>query len=198
MTKLNNIDPFDEALRIIFLEASKDVGETDVSLEMNSVLAFNEAIMKEDRYEDLIARLSSITAQMSFGQLLQQTIDGTHVTEVKLAEAANLPPAVIENLKADSMYTNNVPIVLFRNLLTFLNIPYNAAEKAIRKTFEIIQRNHSFNREATSVLIPAFRKGPHSSRESVSRSMTKGDGKELFENEEALQKYLSRLNELMK
>lgn len=95
-------------------------------------------------------------------------------------------------------FTNNVPVVLFTKLLSALNISFKAAEEAIYKTFNILQSQATIQHSSSSGLNPAFRKGYHTSRESFSKNSPKTDGKELFENKEALEKYLTRLDELMK
>jgi hypothetical protein len=102
---------------------------------------------------------------------------------------------MIKDLQRDSIYPNNVPVVLFRKLLAALKISFQSAERAIRQTFEQLQSQSGVVFQAG--LSPAFKKGNFASRESLYKSAPPSDGKELFQNEEALNRYLNKLSELM-
>lgn len=187
-------DGLDEALRIIYLETAKD--QVDTEKEMTYILASEGVDMDPFRYQQLMEKLGAIINEQSFGKLLQQVI-GNEQTDAQVAAAAQLPAQVIADLMEDTIYTNNVPIVLFRNLLVAFNISFRSAERAIRKTFDMLQSQDTIRKATLSGFNPAFRKGYYVSKESFVRNTPKSDGKELYENKEALEKYLSRLNELM-
>lgn len=87
--------------------------------------------------------------------------------------------------------------MLFKNLLSYLNISFSSAEKGIRKTFELLQAKLSPTLNSHSVH-PAFRAGLFLSKSDYNAHFANlSDGKELYENKEALDKYLNRLNELL-
>lgn len=193
----NKIDTLDEALRVIFLEGAKDASDT-ADAEMQLILSSPADIaMSEDKKVLLMQKLNTVIASLSFGQLLQQAMQNLNVTEGVIAEKSKIPVSVVTDLKNDVIYPNNVPIVLFKNLLSALSLSFKPVETAIRKTFEILQSQVAVKNESPSGFSPAFRKGYYTSRESFTKISPKTDGKELFENKEALEKYLSRLNELM-
>lgn len=193
----NKIDTLDEALRLIFLESSKDASDTSDG-EMQLILSSSvDVIMNEEKEALLIEKLNAVIAPSSFGQLLEEAMQNLNTTEEVVAAKSNVPVSVVAELKNDTIYTNNVPIVLFKSLLSALNLTFKPVESAIRKTFEILQSQIVVKNDNQSGFSPAFRKGYYTSRESLSKSSHKPDGKELFENKEALEKYLSRLNELM-
>jgi hypothetical protein len=198
MNKLNNMDTLDEALRIIYLESAKESEYSETSKEMEIILASEGIQMNPEAYDILMKKLSSITSELSFGQVLQQAIVNAGTTDEAITESLQFPVNVIVDLKKDTIYTNNVPIVLFKNLLVRLNISFQVAERGIRKTFDILKSQISLKEAEFSGFTPAFRKGFHSSRESIVKTTPRSDGKELFENKEALDKYLERLHELMK
>lgn len=196
MDTQNKIDSLDEALRLIYLEAAK---ETDIQVstkEIKYILSNDTTIqMSENRKKMLLERLKEVGVSLSFGQIVQKALDESN--EKSVLEKSNLPLEVLNELKRDSIYTNNVPIIFLKNLLSILNIPFSTAEAAIKKTFEMLQRQDSIKQNDCSVFSLAYRKGYYNSRESMNRNTSKSDGKELFENKESLEKYLKRLSELM-
>lgn len=196
MDTQKKIDTLDEALRVIFLEGAKetDVAETEMQMLLSSPISVN---MDNERKLALLQKLNSLAESLSFGQLLQQAMQYMGATEELIAEKVKLPISVIGELKNDTIYTNNVPIVFFKGLLSSLNISFKSAEAAIRKTFEMLQNQTTIKNNALSGFSPAFRKGYYTAKESFSKSSPNTDGKELFENKEALEKYLTRLSELM-
>jgi len=197
MNTPNKIDTLDEALRVIFLESAKETDTINPEQEMNQILSSANVVMSDTKKNLMLEKLNAVSTSLSFGQLLQKTIVDLSTTEVVIAEKSSLPVDIIENLKNDSIYTNNVPIKLFKNLVSFLNISFKSVEESVRKTFEILQSPAVTKNDSFSGFSPAFRKGYYTSRESLTKNTPSTDGKELFENKESLEKYLSRLNELM-
>jgi hypothetical protein len=197
MNTPNKIDTLDEALRVIFLESAKETDAINPEQEMNQILSSANFVMSDAKKTLMLEKLNTVSTSLSFGQLLQKAIVDLSTTEAVIAEKSNLPVEIIENLKNDSIYTNNVPIKLFKNLVSFLNISFKAVEESVRKTFEILQSPAVVKSDSFSGFSPAFRKGYYASRESLTKNTPATDGKELFENKESLEKYLSRLNELM-
>lgn len=196
MDSPNKIDTLDEALRVVFLESAK--GTEEAGAEMQLLLTAPVSVsMSDEKKAFLIQKLNTVITSLSFGQLLQQVMGNLNITEEVVAEKSKLPVSVIVDLKNDTIYTNNVPIVFFKQLLLALNLSFKPVEEAIRKTFEMLQSQVSLKSSNLSGFSPAFRKGYYTSRESLSKNSPNTDGKELFENKEALEKYLTRLNELM-
>lgn len=193
----NKIDTLDESLRIIFLESAKDADVENLEKQMTFMLPSMEIAMSDQKKGLLLQKLNAVIASLSFGQLLQQAMQTISASEALVAEKSNLPINVIQDLKEDVIYTNNVPIKLLKNLLTVLNISFNSVESTIRKTFEMLQSQAFIKNDSFSGFSPAFRKGYFTSREKFSNNTPKSDGRELYENKEALEKYLTRLNELM-
>ncbi len=194
----NNIDALDEALKLIFLENPKESNVSSLEKEVEQLLSFSPVkTMAANKMALLIQKLNVVATSLTFGQLFQQALKKENLAEESIAEKIKLPIDVILELKMDNVYTNNIPIVLFRNLLSTLNLSFKSVETAIRKTFEVLQNQVEPRQSNLSGFSPAFRKGFYTSRESFSKNSHKTDGKELFENKEALEKYLIRLNELM-
>ncbi len=195
METQNTIDSIQEALRIIYLEDAK---EHLVSAEKQmSFLLSSQTQMKDDKKELLFEKLNDVMCSLTFGQLLQHRIQQLGISETLIAEKADLPVTVIKELQKDAIYTNNVPIVFLKKLLVQLNLSFASAERAIHKTFDSLQSQVMMKTTSCSGFSPAFRKGNDTSRQLITDSRMKIDGKELFENREALNKYLARLDNLM-
>lgn len=196
MNANNHIDMLDETLKIYFLESAK-TDETVLHQELSVILSNDKLVeMSNAMRLKLMSRLKDVLQQVSFGQLITEAIQKNNIEAEALAEQTGLPVPVLNELQADTVFTNNVPIVFLKKLLHSLNISYQVAEQAIRNTFELLQHRIPSSASFNGVT-PAFKKGNLSSRESFIKNMPKTSGKELFQNEEALNRYLNRLNELM-
>lgn len=191
----DNIEIMDEALRILVLERASNAEHVDQ--EMSMILSNDSLLdMPSAKKEMLFAALNDIVTTPSLGQVIQEKLQQMNITSAQLSDTVKLPVQVIDRLTSDDLYTNNVPIVLFKNLLNYLNIKFSAAEKCIRKTFELLQ-SKVFNHDANIALTPAFRNSLYTSKSITVPSQRATDGKELFENSEAMEKYLNRLRELL-
>ncbi len=196
MNANNHIDMLDETLKIYFLESAK-TDETALHQELSLILSNDKLVEMPDAMRlKLMNRLKDALQQVSFGQLIAEALQSNNIDADNLAELSGLPVPVLKELQADTIFTNNVPIVFLKKLLQTLNISYQVAEQAIRNTFELLQHRIPSSTSFNGVT-PAFKKGNLSSRESFIKNMPKTSGKELFQNEEALNRYLNRLNELM-
>jgi hypothetical protein len=195
---MNNIDITDEALRIVYLERSKELEDVKGEHELNFILSASyPSVMDEPKKNRLLEHLMDIAFSMSFGELLAKKMAQQSMNKEGLAQQAKLPHSIVNDLLADNIYTNNVPIIILKNLLNTLQINFSAAENGIRKTFEILQ-NRISSTELLGAQKPAYRKGLFISKEAFSNPQGKNEGKELYENKEALEKYLHRLDELLK
>lgn len=177
MNTPNKIDTLDEALRVIFLESAKETDAINPEQEMNQILSSADFVMIGTKKTLMLEKLNAVSTSLSFGQLLQKAIVDLNTTEAVIAEKSSLPVKIIEKLKNDSIYTNNVPIKLFKNLVSFLNISFKAVEESVRKTFEILQSPAAAKSDSFSGFSPAFRKGYYASRESLKKILPQQTGK---------------------
>jgi hypothetical protein len=191
----NKIDILDETLRVWYLEkgASDQLAESHLTY-IRSLQ--NTIEMPEQKKATLLSQLKALTASKTLGQVIGEKLEELQLQPAQLASSTSLPVRVIEDLIADKIYTNNVPIVFFKNLLAKLNVSFAQAEKSIRKTFELLQSN-ALGVPAASFQ-PSFRKGLYTEKEaSPAAAPVRSDGRELYENKEALENYLTRLSELL-
>ena len=195
MDKENKIDRFDEIMRMIYLDQIKSMDTDQLQHELFMVQNGNRGDVAPGDKERTITRLAATMEQLSFGQLMQETMRQQSVAEQLLVENSGLTQAVVQDLKRDGIYPNNVPIQLFKKLVMTLKLSYANVKAAALKTVGLLKQQAVVN--DVSGYTPAFRKGHEELSSGQLRKSHDSDGKELFENEEALNKYLNRLEELM-
>ena len=194
MNTHNRIDRLDEALRMLFLESSNT--NLDAEQTLAAITSGNyTAEMRADKKQLLMNRLQDVLMSASLGQLLENAIRKAGIQAQTLEQQTGVPETMIRDLQQDNIYPNNVPVVLFRKLLSALKISFESAERAIRQTFEMLQVQAGATIQAG--LAPAFKKGQFADTPSLYKSSMPSDGKELFQSEEALNRYLNKLDELM-
>lgn len=193
----NRIDITDEALRIFYLESAKEADDHIAEREISYVLSLqpDNAVDKE-REKNLIEKLQGVLLNLSLGQLIHDGMNHAGISENSLAESSHLPVEMIKEIVEDRIYANNIPVVILKDLLKGLKISFEKAERAIHKTFEILQ-HQNLEKSNFSAFNPSFRKSVYISKDMISDIVPKTDGKELFENKLAMEKYLTRLNELL-
>ncbi|GAB1444672.1 hypothetical protein MASR2M41_02920 [Flammeovirgaceae bacterium] len=196
MNNQNNINALDEALRVIWLESSKEADISHSEREIQNILNTDYSVeMAASKQSLMMEKLSSTLSTPSFGHVLNIAMNQKEITAETLSIKTNLPLEIIEDLMVDNIYTNNVPIILFKGLLKHLALSFKSVEMSIWKTFNTLKNKEFVNQ--SFIAQPAFRRNPNKSRDSFLKLNSKADGKELFENVESLKKYLSKLENLM-
>ena len=197
MNSLKQIDILDESLRISYLEQAQSTDA--VPTLMFEIVFSNEGIaMAADKKQLMLERLKQVMDVLSFGQLLNVAMSEADTDEQTLSTQTGLPVSVITELRNDAVYANSVPVHFFKELLSTLRIAILPARQAIQKSFDILQQQSLFKGEAASGFSPAYRKGYYVSREAARKNPGNNEGKELFENKEALDRYLNCLEDLLK
>lgn len=194
----HQIDIYDEALRVTYLDQAKSWdADKDASLANTVFDTWSSATMDAGKRRMLLDKLQHVMKALSFGELLEASIQKAGLSEQVIAEKSGLAQNVIRELREDAVYVNSIPVMFFKNLLSALQIAVKPARQAINKTFEILQHQVLNHSQGHAALAPAYRKGYYVSRESALKTAAASDGRELFENKEALDRYLDCLEELM-
>ncbi|HZE83890.1 MAG TPA: hypothetical protein VE035_06245 [Puia sp.] len=198
MANSNKINALAEALRIMLLEEAREADLDLSAKKMQIILSLpDDALdMSKDKRRQMIDRLFEIASDPSLGELIRETMKRAKLTEANLAIATRIPGTVIRKLKSDSIVPNNVPLLLLRNLLNQLQLSFKVAEKAMLKTFTMIQKTEWDQLKASPVRVWARRPGEDKGKVLVNKAADTA-GRELYENKESLIKYLSQLKELM-
>ncbi len=191
MNNKMGIDPIDEVLRLIYLESTGN-NQSDA----NKILSFDYLTeIPESKKKFILENLFQSLSIPTFGELLKSEISINNFTLIDLSTQTNLSEDVLNELILDNKLTNSFPVNYIKKILKTLKISFEKAEKSILKTFQVINKNNSENLISIE-LLPAFRKDYHSVRKNSTFS-NDISSRELFENEEALRKYLNRLKELI-
>jgi hypothetical protein len=195
-TNKQKVDPIDEALRLWMLSERPEGEEmVNASEQLKHLTSANyKSELSDDRYKKMIDKLYRNLAIDSLGIVLEAAISKSNIKVNELAVKTSLPEESIEQLKADSVFANSIPVISLRDLLKELQIPFAKAEEAIIKSFHILKSNITFHGLLMNNVRLAYRR--KNSKVSSNTKSGKSDSQYLFENEEALTKYLKRLNEL--
>ncbi|MBL0267197.1 MAG: hypothetical protein IPP99_00530 [Chitinophagaceae bacterium] len=192
-----SIDRFDEMLRLIYLDQVNAMDPDHTQQELSRMINSKEVSISPANEEIIMSKLTALMQQPSLGQLIQWAMKESNVEEKLLVEKTGLTPVLISELKNDAVYPNNVPIQVFKKLVMALELSYTNVRAAVLKTFGQLKQQIGFNDTTAFGFIPAYRKGHEQLNYESVRMDSISEGNELFENEEALNKYLNRLEELM-
>lgn len=191
------VDPIDEALKLVYLQDNRFDDTNDISLELNRIVECSYSIeMSSDKKTQMVNSLYVRFAVDSLGVLITKSLENEKINVDEASTESNLPVATIEQLQSDSILANSIPIVSFRTLLKKLQIPFDKAEQAIIKTFNILKNDVAFSPSALNSSHLAYRSRYSKEVAGTSSKTSKSDSQLLFKNEEALNKYLDRLREL--
>ena len=198
MEEQKNINIINEAFRLLWLENKAKANNEVSSNELEAIIQGSyKTSMCQEKKALLQEKLFSKISSSSLGQLVSESMQRNSVTDEAIAAQCKLPFNIVEEIKSDSIFPNNVPIMLLKNFLHSLGIQFQTAEKAIWKTFEVIKNRNLFSQQGSIYSQPAFRHNQNNSQNSIMKSVNPSDGRELFENETSLKKYLNKLESLM-
>lgn len=190
------IDPIDEALKLVTLLAEEQDDKNSDGLTLLNIISTNyESQPSEEAAERMIQKLYERLSIDSFGVLITNSLHKAQINTETLSEKSGLPVSTIEQLQNDRILANSIPIMSFRDLLKALQIPFIKADRAIRKTFQILKSETSFSATALGSSQLSYRRKSVSVPASLSTN-SPTESQYLFQNEAALKKYLNRLNEL--
>jgi len=185
---MKNQNTLDDAIKLLYL--------SDSELSNNHAdLIFKKEYktkMSDKQKQLMLMQLKQkhVTAY-TFGNVLTQAMEAKKWNVQSLIEKAHVPLNVMENLLADKIYANTVPVGFMKNILSILEIPFSEAANAIRTSFDSLKVQPAYN----AVARPVARKSSHRKTNNTQAGNSKT--KALFENEEALNKYLNHLEQIM-
>ncbi|HEY9044628.1 MAG TPA: hypothetical protein VIN08_01985 [Ohtaekwangia sp.] len=192
------IDPIDEALKLSALPAEKDGLPSSEGLTLFHILSTEYSVKPSEQFANkMIEELYQKLKVDSFGELLTNSLKSSNKTADALAAESGLSLSTIEQLQQDRILANSVPVMQFKNLLKVLQISFAGASQSILKTFELLKSENTISAYSLGSTRFAYRRKsvPVPSSVNVKNSLT--ESQVLFQNEEALKKYLSRLEQLV-
>lgn len=111
--------------------------------------------------------------QITVGKIISNAIALHELNPDVVDKKLKLTNGTVQKLMNDEIYTNNVPIRLFCNIIISLHIPISKIEEAMLHTFRLLL-----------------------SKETPESIKKKPIHYQLWENEESVIKYLTRLKEI--
>lgn len=197
MPNSNTIHSLEEALRIFWLESSQNAAPNVSEQELKLILSAEHTFeMNAEKKAKLINRLFDTVKSPSLGTLISESIELKSIHVKELALETNIPLKTVKELIKDSIFPNNIPILLMVGLFRRLKISLKSAESAILKTYEIVMKRQVID-YGNSPAVATFRRDQNLRTRSFVKKAGRSDGKELYENREAVLKYISQLKVLM-
>lgn len=178
----------DNTLRLMAFTASDSEIDRLADWVFSAPIHLEPNPQQEQQLLGMFTQLPSPT----LGSVLQQAIQQQAIELPQLVNQTRFPEGLLTKLLVDALFISNVPVVLLKNLLLRLQIPFSVAQSAIEQTLQQLRiaATQEANQSAGSL---AFRRENGEARSAESRQ----EGRSLFENDEAVAMYLHRLENLM-
>ncbi|AUD04019.1 hypothetical protein [Spirosoma pollinicola] len=178
----------DNTLRLMAFTASDSEIDRLADWVFSAPIHLEPNPQREQQLLGMFTQLPSPT----LGSVLQQAIQQQAIELPQLVSQTRFPEGLLTKLLVDALFISNVPVVLLKNLLLRLQIPFSVAQSAIEQTLQQLRMaaTQEANQSAGSL---AFRRENGEARSAESRQ----EGRSLFENDEAVAMYLHRLENLM-
>lgn len=194
MKKDKRLLPFENILTGYF--TGKNPQSLNSMVEIEAKFVFTQPItvsMPEVRIDRMVNSLTLELSKDSLGTIVSKSLAEQNLSENQLQEKTGLTPSLVEAIKKDLVFTNSIPVKSLAKLIKLLNLGMEAALAAIQVTFDKLQTE---SRSFVSVPLniqPSFRKGMIRGEIGKDLAHLKSDESYLYQNEEALNKYTSRL-----
>jgi len=100
--------------------------------------------------------MEKIIGIKTVGQLITEAIYLHELNPDTVEKVLKLQTGTLAKLMSDDFYTNNVPLVLFRNLILSLHIPIDEVEAAMLPTFNLVkskETNESLSKKPKNYML---------------------------------------------
>lgn len=198
MKQNNNTTPFDNLLMAYIAKESHNSfvsGSTDKEAEIVFAKQF-DAMMPKAKVNALLSSLTESLSKDTLGSLVQHALLENNTNVDELRGNTGLTPSLLEDIKADMVFTNSIPVRSLVKLLKLLNVSREKAKAAIGTTFEKLSAESKMFLAVPVNVQPSFRKGVSANASGFDMTRLKSDESYLYQNKEALDKYTKRLYEL--
>lgn len=196
MKNKDNNKPFDSLMQAYL---SNGTGTVSDRSDNEAEIVFNKefaAVLPEDKVNKLIGTLSQSLSKQTLGSLIQDAIKTSSVSPEDLLTSSGLTGSTLEDIKADMVFANSIPVKSLIKLLKLLNVSLENAKAAIDVTFERLSAESKMFLTVPVKAQPAFRRGAANTGGGFDIMKLKSDESYLYQNKEALDKYTKRLSEL--
>lgn len=198
MKQFNKIQPFDNLL-LAYITSQDQENLASSSSDKEAGIVFSKQYdfsLPKQKIETMLSDLSKSLSKDSLGVLVQKGLAASAIPVTDIQSVTGLTPSLLEDIKADMVFTNSVPVRSLVKLLKFLNISLDKAQAAIQTTFEKLSAESKIFLSIPTKAQPAFRKGMTHGDASFDFKRLRSDESYLYQNKEALDKYTNRLKEI--
>lgn len=198
MKQSNKIQPFDNLL-LAYITSQDQENLVSNSSDKEAGIVFSKQYdfaLSKQKVESMLSDLATSLSKDSLGVLVQRGLAASTTSVTDIQSVTGLTPSLLEDIKADMVFTNSVPVRSLVKLLKFLNISLDKAQAAIQTTFEKLSAESKMFLSIPAKAQPAFRKGTTHGDASFDFKRLRSDESYLYQNKEALDKYTNRLSEI--
>ena len=160
MKQDKNIKPFDNLLMAYITNLSQGnyIMESS-SKEAEIVFTKNyQDILPEEKVSTLLSSLEQSLSKDTLGSLVQKALSVSKTSTDDVHIATGLTSSLLEDIKADMVFTNSVPVRSLVKLLKLLNVTLEKAQTAIDATFEKLSVESKMFLTLPVKAQPSFRK----------------------------------------
>ncbi len=189
-----------KVLKTLALKENKQ-GKNIDNLEYEAQLVFSseqKVEMPQKSQKELFRTLHRSLKDGSLGKLVRGQSEKHEITVGDLSEETGLAEDIIENIIADNIFPNSIPIHSLKKLFRKLHIGFQEGEVAIRRTFDILMQEVNNAKFQLSGIQPSFRRGAPEEQLKYESGYAGGRANNLYRNTSALNKYIDRLEVLLK
>jgi hypothetical protein len=198
MKQSNKIQPFDNLL-LAYITSQDQENIVSNSSDKEAGIVFSKQYdfaLPKQKVESMLSELATSLSKDSLGVLVQRGLAASASSVTDIQSVTGLTPSLLEDIKADMVFTNSIPIRSLVKLLKLLNISLDKAQAAIQTTFEKLSAESKMFLSIPAKVQPAFRKGMTHGDASFDFKRLRSDESYLYQNKEALDKYTNRLSEI--
>lgn len=151
----------------------------------------------DEKKQQFITSLNESLSKDSLGKLIQKSLSDHSLTSDELMEKTGISASLQQNMLEDMVFPNSIPVKSLARLLKFLGISIQNAIQSIKKTYQILILEKKMLNTIPGEILPSFRHRSLPGEDYRRYSITEGKSSSyLYQNREALDKYISRLEEL--
>ena len=197
MKKEKDLLPFEHMLTAYL--SGKGQKTTSLKEDAEASFVFQQTVeisMSNDKALNMLDALAIELSKESLGAMVGQAAEQKQFADTILQEKTGLTPSLLDAIKKDQVFTNSIPVKSLVRLLKILGLEIEKALEAIKVTFDKLQIESQMMMMSNSNFQPSFRKGMMRGELSKDLSGIKSDESFLYQNEEALNNYTTRLTEL--
>ena len=197
MKKEKDLLPFEHMLTAYL--SGKGQKTTSLKEDAEASFVFQQTVeisMSNDKALNMLDALAIELSKESLGAMVGQAVEQKQFADTILQEKTGLTPSLLDAIKKDQVFTNSIPVKSLVRLLKILGLEIEKALEAIKVTFDKLQIESQMMMMSNSNFQPSFRKGMMRGELSKDLSGIKSDESFLYQNEEALNNYTTRLTEL--